>query len=397
MKKSVKENNSTKQTDKKSFVDLHPVSFKYLADGHPWIIKDKYTEKFPAKQPLLYAKKQQEIFTLLNDTKHATVKARLWSRTLMEEEQFDDELMSRLKEAIAKRKDINNRDNYYLIFGEADQLPGLFVQWLKEGILIQSYCGFWKKKQKTVVPLLRELLASQLKWVLWQDRDYERSNNLKPLWGKVPEELLLKEFDLTYKLTFNDHYDIGIYSDMSAIRTQFTQEFEGKSVLNLYAYTGAWSTYALSKGAKHVTSTDLSQKYLDWLTENMSLNHLSNYDNLCGDTLSTLKKLGKDKQKFDYIICDPPSFSSDGHKTMSALKSYDQIIPLCAQLMNEGSKLLCFLNTHSINEDKYKQTIEHLARKNQLSIIKQVSLSDDCPKLKGFPEGNYLKGLLLTK
>lgn len=390
MKKSVKENSST------NYVKLHPLSLKHLAKGHPWIIKDQYTERFPSKQHLLHVSHQGKQFTLLHDSKHPEIKARLWHGQSSSWEHFDRELESRLQSAFSKRNSIHDRENFYLLFGEADYVPGLFIQWLKEGILIQSYSSFWKRMQKTLVPLIRQLLEGrELKWVLWQDRDHIRENNLKPLWGKVPDDILLTEYGVNYKVAFNQGYDIGLYSDMSSLRKKYRASFQGKKVLNLYSYTGAWSLFALKQGAESVTSVDLSRPYLDWLLENLKLNNFTAHHDLCMDTYSALKLLLKQEQSFDIIVCDPPSFSSDGEKATPAMSAYKTILPLCEELLSPKGRMLCFLNTHRITREKYRQKVQ--SYQHNLKIIGENGLGDDCPTLEGFPEGDYLKCLELEK
>lgn len=389
------------KASKNAQVKLHPLSLKHLGKGHPWVIQDNFTDRFPAKEPLLYTSYNGGVYTLINDSKHPKVKARLWSKELILLESFNDSFTKRIKESFAKRANINNRDNFYLLFGEADHVPGLLILWLKEGILIQSYSSFWKKRQKEIVPIIREqLLTKGLKWVLWQDRDFNRENNFKPLWGKVPSELIINEFDVTYKLRFDEAYDIGIYTDMSAIREKSKTIFKDKKVLNLYSYTGAWSLFALKQNAKEVISADLSEKYLRWLDDNLALNNFNKesiHRGVIGDTEKTLHKLIKEGVFVDLIICDPPSFSSDGAKTMSAFKVYERLLPLFNMVLNDKGRAICFLNTHSITRKKFTEHMEKCGKKNNLKIREQILLTSDCPRLAGFPEGDYLKGLLLTK
>jgi 23S rRNA (cytosine1962-C5)-methyltransferase len=391
---------STKKTQNTE-VKLHPLSLKHLSKGHPWIIQDSFTDRFPAKAPLLYTDHEEGTYTLINDSKHPKIKARLWSKELVSLDDFNESFTYRLKDSFLKRKQIIKRENFYLLFGEADQVPGLFIQWLKEGILIQSYSSFWKKKQKEIVPVIREMLIPKgLKWILWQDRDFNRENNFKPLWGKVPSVLNINEFDVTYKLHFDEAYDIGIYTDMSGIRENARPLFKDSRVLNLYSYTGAWSLYALKQGASEVISADLSEKYLRWLDENLSLNSLEEsgeHRSMIGDCEKSLQKLVKENKKVDLIICDPPSFSSDGAKTTSAFKVYERLLPLFNKVLSEKGKAICFLNTHSITRKKFTEHMEKCGKKNSFKIREQILLTSDCPRLPGFPEGDYLKGLLLTK
>ncbi len=386
-------------------VSLHPESIRHLAKGHPWIIKDNFTEKFRAKDRFLVAQgKRNEEFLLIGDTAHPKVKARLWKVNPGKDFSFLEDLKERLEESFSKRKELyvsHERENIYLCFGEADLVPGLFLLLLKDGLVIQSYARYWKKYQKELTPLIKSLANDHqytVNWIAWQERDDSKETPLNPIWGKMPQELEVNEFGVNYKVKLNQGYDLGLYSDMSSIRSDLDYDWNGKSVLNLYAYTGAWSLYPLKKGASQVTSVDLSDKYIQWLEENVALNNLSeNHKSITSDTLQALQNLKKQDESFDFILCDPPSFSSDGKKTTTSLKAYRKLIPLFYDLLEPKGLALCFINTHSITRKKYEETMREYCQDSGLKIIKKIKLQGDCPLLDYFPEGDYLKGLLLQK
>lgn len=389
-----------------SVVELHPASYKYLLKGHPWIIKDNYTEKFRAKDRLLWTtdKKSGKQFTLLNDTAHPKIKARFWSTGHVDLEQFQIDLRNRLRNAFNKRVDLlSQREDIFLSVGEADRLSGLVILKLGQGILIQSYSKLWKKFQKDMVPYLRDELAVELQmevsWIAWQDRETEAQSKLTPLWGKMPEEFTLREFNTEYKVKLAGGHDLGIYPDMAAIRKRFSYAFEGKRVLNLYSYTGAWSLYPYSAGASFVTSVDLSPKYMDWLKENIQINDydMNDFDFKVGDVIDSMKELVASGEKFDFIICDPPSFSSDGKKTTTALKNYENIFPFLQKLISDEGQALLFINTHGLSKEKFEVTMNGFSQKARLRKVKSITPSEDIRSLEGFPEGDYLKGILYQK
>jgi 23S rRNA (cytosine1962-C5)-methyltransferase len=190
---------------------------------------------------------------------------------------------------------------------------------------------------------------------------------------------------------------------MSAIRKQLMPYFsEAKSVLNLFCYTGAFSLFALSLGAKNVVSVDLSSKYLAWLQENLGLNPELNQDFhhfLNSPTDKALVKLKSENKKFEIIVCDPPSTSSDGDKLTSAIKSYEQMLPMMLDLLEPNGKIFAFLNTHQISwnkfEEKLKLIISTTDYKDKAITGKRFKLSEDYLPIKGFHEGDYLKGIMI--
>jgi 23S rRNA (cytosine1962-C5)-methyltransferase len=125
----------------------------------------------------------------------------------------------------------------------------------------------------------------------------------------------------------------------------------------------------------------------------------NNHSSLCMSSEKALEKLITEKIQFEAIICDPPSASSDGLTTSSALKSYEKLLPLMLRLLAKNGSLFVFLNTHTISwnkfEEKIKQIISTTEFSNQMNIGKRFKLNDDCLPLKGFHEGDYLKGFLI--
>lgn len=387
-------------------VELHPASYRHLANGHPWIIKDNYTEKFRAKDRLLWTtdKKTGKQFTLLNDTAHPKIKARFWCSGHIDHEQFSIDLQNRLINAFNKRQELfEQREDIYLSIGEADRLSGLMILKLGDGILIQSYSKIWKKFQKEIVPMIRDNICVDLQldvtWIAWQDRETEAQSKMFPLWGKLPDQMTIREFDTQYLIKLNQGHDLGIYPDMASIRKRFAHQLEGKRVLNLYSYTGAWSLYPYSRGASSVTSIDLSAKYMDWLKENIKINDydMNDFHFMVGDVVQSLTELVEAKEKFDFILCDPPSFSSDGKKTTTSLKNYERLFPFFGRLLNEEGQALLFINTHSVSKQKFEVTMNGYAQKARVKKVKSVTPSEDIRSLEAFPEGDYLKGILYQK
>lgn len=388
-------------------VSLHPASCKYLKLGHPWITEDSYTKRFPKSSPLLIGiddKSKSEIALLVQDPEHKTVKARLWS--LNKEEwtiDFDELLEKRLLTAIDKRVPLlNERENLFLVNAESDELPGLLIQLLKNEVMIQYYALFWKNKEKVITKVLKDKLPN-ITEIWFQERNFNQKKEIRSLNNSRESEFILKEFGLNYKIRINQHYDFGIYSDMSAIRKLMTPYLkENKTLLNLFSYTGAFSVYSLGLGYDHVTSVDLSSKYLSWLDENITLNanlDSNKHTSLCMPSEKAMAKLISENRKFEVIICDPPSASSDGNKVSSALKSYEILLPQMLELLEVNGKIFAFLNTHAISWKKFEEKLMSIINEskfsNQITIGKRFKLSEDCLPLKGFHEGDYLKGFLI--
>src|SRR5690606_35282709 len=141
-------------------------------------------------------------------------------------------------------------------------------------------------------------------------------------------------------------------------------------------------------------SVDLSARYLDWLDHNLGLNPKLDASKHERMEMSAEVALGKLEQNFDVIICDPPTASSDGKKVSRALDAYDKMMPLMLKRLNKGGKLVVFLNTHTVSRKAFEEKILSLCQ--GMKIQKTLALGNECPRLNGFPEGDYLKGLILV-
>lgn len=399
--------------------EIHPTSIKMIQKGNPWVTLDKFSEQFNPHDKFIVSSNNRKPFALLlHDPRHPTIRARLWSKEGNFGNQiknFKNDFIKRCTEAFKQRKEqnlIEDRSNFYLLFGEADGVPGLFIQLLNDQVLVQSYSYFWDKYPDIII----QTITSQLKHLF--DMEITREN----IWMqsrvsseefKAPAKCLapnisflrtvIEEFGCKYKVSLGEFYDIGLYTDMSAIRAELEDVFqESKTVLNLYSYTGAFSIFALKNGAQEVVSVDLSEKYLEMLNTNLELNEdldPSKHTSMAMSVEDSFKEFKKSNKKFDLIINDPPSSSTDGSKRTSALKEYEKQLPLLSKMLNDNGKMVLFLNTHKVTKRKFQEKLESVIndKKLNLKVSRFLSLNSDCPAMPKFAEGSYLKGFIIEK
>lgn len=395
-------------------VELHPATIKHLKNGHFWVTEDSFTKRFPKNETFLIgidSKTKIEFGLFINDQKHKFVKARLFSKNLTID--VNTEIKNRIDLSLKKRemlKIINERENIILVNAEADLLPGLTILLFKNQIIIQYFALYWPLFEDVLIKALNEAFPKYFKNIeiknIWiQERNFEKKNEIRAVNKNLETDFILKEFDINYRILINEYYDYGIYTDMSAIRKSLLSVFQNKkSVLNLFSYTGAFSLFALKHGATDVHSVDLSKKYLDWLCENLKINHhLNSAFHTCNNSPSknALLEYIKNKKEFDLIICDPPTSSSDGQKQNTALKSYEELLPLIFKSLSENGVAIIFLNTHQISYNKFEEKIKEILKREKLDssfqFTKKIKTLEDCTTIKGFFEGDYLKGMILTK
>lgn len=394
---------------------IHPISIKLIRSGHPWITADNFSNRFPRQSEFIIAvdDRKRPMALLMHDPYHKNIKARVWSTKFpfdREAQHFTAGIQGRLDLAFEKRIQeaaLKERENYYLVFGEADQLPGLFIQKLNDRVLIQFYTQFWNRYKSIIQTTVQEVFPEIKDENIWfQLRGETRELQKLPvnaLDSERRDEFHLQEFGLQYLIRLGSSYDHGLYTDMSSIRYSLKKYISPEtSVLNLFSYTGAFSLWAMKLGAKQVTSVDLSPKYIEWLQQNLGLNpdlNSNQHEALTMSVDEALDKIKVEEKKFDFIICDPPSSSSDGEKRTSAIKAYKELISKMDVVLNKGGKMVLFLNTHQVTNQKFEKTIQDNLHELKLNykLGMRLTLGQDCPTIKGFPEGSYLRGLLLEK
>lgn len=176
---------------------------------------------------------------------------------------------------------------------------------------------------------------------------------------------ITREQGLRFRINLSDYIDTGLFFDHRPLRLSVQKDSEGKRILNLYCYTGAFSVYAAAGNAAHVDSVDLSAKYLSWAEENMSLNGFtdkSRYRFIESDVSSFLKKSAAaakksaEKKGYDIIILDPPTFSNS-KKTETMLdinRDWPDLIKLCTDLLSENGILYFSTNSRKLSFDEKK-------------------------------------------
>lgn len=394
---------------------IHPVSIKLLRAGHPWITADSFSNRFPRQSEFIIATddRKRPMALLMHDPYHKNIKARVWSMKApfeREAQHFTASIQARIDLAIEKRqqmKELRDRENYYLVFGEADGLPGLFILRLKDRVLVQFYTGFWNRYKSIIQTTVQEVLPEIKDDGFWfQLRGETRELQKLPVNAAEPErrdEFHLQEFGVQYLIRLGSSYDHGLYTDMSSIRSELKALIKPETeVLNLYSYTGAFSLWSMQLGAKFVTSVDLSPKYIEWLQQNIGLNpdlDHTRHEALTMSVDEAMTKLKAEDKKYDVIICDPPSSSSDGDKRTSAIRAYRDLFKKMDGLLKPKGKLVCFLNTHQVTSHKFDRVMQDYFKELNLNykVTTRLNLGQDCPTVKGFPEGSYLKGLILEK
>lgn len=198
----------------------------------------------------------------------------------------------------------------------------------------------------------------QFKGIYLKRRFHTEKNHTDLLVGeKAPNPYIVEENDLKFSIKFEDHIDIGLFLDHRISREIIKDEAPNKTVLNLFAYTGSFSLYALAGGAKSVTTVDLSSNYIDWAKENFELNGKSiespnEFWDM--DVYEFIEMAIETNTKYDIIILDPPSFSRNKNEHFQVQRDHKDLIrTLQNKLLNQFGFIFFSTNLQTFKLDDY--------------------------------------------
>jgi 23S rRNA (cytosine1962-C5)-methyltransferase len=220
-----------------------------------------------------------------------------------------------------------------------------------------------------------------------------------PLFGNPAKgRFQVEEFGIPYLVQMESTKHPGLFLDHAPLRRWLKESQRGKSVLNLFAYTGSLSVAAGVGGAKRVTTLDLSKPTIEWAKENWLQAKLpeGSGDFIYGDVFEWLPKLKKRGARFDTVLCDPPSFSRSKNGTFSTLKDSGKLHAALLPLLNEGGILVTSINSESHSERNFLRDIEGAATETgcELQLIGRVDLPATFPTSPDLG-ARYLKGFYL--
>ena len=208
--------------------------------------------------------------------------------------------------------------------------------------------------------------------VFFKRRERQRGSNQYEPVSRSNYTLQIEEQGLLFKVNLSDYIDTGLFLDHRALRLHVAKRCADKRVLNLFAYTGSFTVYAVAGGARSTVTVDLSNTYIDWARENLVLNGLfaPGHEFRRADVLQEIQNLRREGRKFDIIILDPPSFSNsksmDG--TFDVQRDHVAIIRDCLTLLDRGGELFFSTNKRRFQLN-YKELETHGVKVTKLTKL----------------------------
>ncbi len=383
-----------------------PETARMLELGHPWIIADSHTKRWPAGragQVVALTDSSGRFFATALLDPGERITARVLSR---ERIRLDSAWISRrLEAALALRRDhadLGESDAFRLVNGEGDGLPGLTVDRYGQFLMVQLYCAGWRPHLKVVAGVLEELLRPR---GIYEKERPQKTRELEAMgegkrYGRLlsgeaaPARLQVRENGLSFLVSLEQGLNTGLFLDQRRNRRDLMNRVNGKRVLNLFAYTGAFSVAAASAGAR-VTSVDVSAGYLEWARENFGINRLNprRHEFITGDCLEVLGRLGQGEQVFDVILMDPPSFSTTSRSRFTTRGGTAELVAAALPLLADGGLLIACSNHQKLDVAEYLKELRRgaLTAGCELRVIDLAGQPEDFPYGVCFPEGRYLK------
>jgi len=387
---------------------LKPGKEKSLLRRHPWIFDGAIDNGGgDAGETLRVESWGGQFLAWAAYSPQSKIRARVWS---FEETQPVDAsfLVAACARAIDARSLFDIQSNgMRLIHGESDGLPGLVVDRYGDTLVAQfSSCGSERFKGVIVDALLKQTGLTRL---------YERSDaSVRSLEG-LPEatgwlagsgstELILTEHDWKLSLDVAEGHKTGFYLDQRDSRYKFSQyarRMGFERVLNCYSYTGGFTVAALAGGAAHVTSIDSSGPAIQRAMANVALNGFdaSRTTMRDFDVNAALRHYLKNGMTFDAIVLDPPKFAPTVAHAERAARAYKDINRLALMLLEPGGALFTYSCSGGISADLFHKIVAGAGLDAGVDayITERLGGAPDHPMTVTFPEGEYLKGLVLVK
>ncbi len=387
---------------------LHPGKERSLLRRHPWIFESAIARGgADSGETVKVESHAGEFLAWAAFSPQSRIRARAWSFDAdqrIDAPFFDATCASAI--AARSRFDIQS-DAMRLVHGESDGLPGLVVDRYGD-TLVAQFLSAGTQRWKAV-------LADALLHHTGLERLYERSDASSRKLEGLPEEtgwlrgdgpldLVIREHDWELALNIATGHKTGFYLDQRDSRALFARTTRRRGfdqVLNCFCYTGGFSVAALTAGAGHVTSIDSSGPALALAASNLARNGIEAGRStlLEADVNAALRQFISAGRQFDAIVLDPPKFAPTIAHAERAARAYKDINRLALKLLHPGGFLYTFSCSGGISVDLFHKIVASAGTDAEVDgfIIGHLGGAPDHPMTIRFPEGEYLKGLVVVR
>ena len=296
--------------------------------------------------------------------------------------------------------DSPTNNTYRLVHGEGDYLPGLVIDCYGSTAVMQAHSVGMHVCRNEICQALVKVMGDRIANVYYKSEttlpykaDLHQENGF--LVGGDASNVAM-ENGLKFHIDWLRGQKTGFFVDQRENRSLLEQYAKGKSVLNMFCYTGGFSVYAMRGDAKQVHSVDSSAKAIELTNDNVALNFPGDarHEAFCEDAF---KYLDEHDQQYDLIVLDPPAFAKHRVALRNALKGYTRLNVKGLQRIKKGGILFTFSCSQVVTKDNFRNAVFTAAAQvgRKVRILHQLHQPADHPINIYHPEGEYLKGLVL--
>ncbi len=313
--------------------------------------------------------------------------------------------MSRIQVALNMRRAVGIADNphnntYRLVHGEGDLLPGLVIDCYGPTAVMQAHCVGMHVMRDMVCEALVSVMGERISNVYYKSdttlpfkADIEHENSF--IYGGDDNDIAV-ENGLKFHVDWLKGQKTGFFVDQRDNRSLLESYAKGRSVLNMFCYTGGFSVYAMRGGAKLVHSVDSSAKAIELTNKNVEENFGADprHEAFCEDAF---KFLDANDGKYDLMVLDPPAFAKHRAALHNALKGYTRLNVKGLQRIKPGGLLFTFSCSQVVTKENFRNAVftASVQANRKVRILHQLHQPADHPINIYHPEGEYLKGLVL--
>lgn len=313
--------------------------------------------------------------------------------------------VSRLQSAFDMRRaiglaDLSDNNTFRLVHGEGDNLPGLIIDCYGTTAVMQAHSVGMHRQRHEICEALKQVMGSRIESVYYKSEttlpykaDLGQENEF--LLGASKDDVAL-ENGLKFHVDWLKGQKTGFFIDQRENRCLLEKYAQGRSVLNMFCYTGGFSVYAMRGGAKLVHSVDSSAKAIELTNANIQMNFPNDerHASFCDDAF---KFLDSHDAQYDLMVLDPPAFAKHRGALRNALKGYTRLNLKGFERIKPGGILFTFSCSQVVTKDNFRNAVFTAAAQagRNVRILHQLHQPADHPVNIYHPEGEYLKGLVL--
>ena len=381
---------------------VKPNFVKELANGYPLILKEAITNETPVEEGSIIQLIDKQGNYIATGYYGEQNKGLGWVSTRQQADEIDDAFFVNKRRAAGEKRhafyEYDNTTAFRIFNGEGDGVGGLTIDFFNGFYMISWYSEGIYSFREMIYAALEQAVNTrgvyEKKRFNTNGQYVEQDDYVSGEKGEFP--LIVSENGMNYAVDLNDGAMTGIFLDQRDVRLALREHYsEGKTVLNTFSYTGAFSVAAALGGAMKTTSVDLAKRSLPKTIEQFAVNGIDYeaQDIKVMNVFDYFSYAARHNLKFDVVVLDPPSFARTKKMTFSTAKDYPKLLKAAIEITEENGVIIASTNNASFNMKKFKTFIDKAFKESgkRYKIVEEYQLPADFVVPHNYPEFNYLK------